>query len=104
MEVGRGGYLARSGCWRWEYEWMNQSGARCNLLTGEERFSSKAPAHQLHGGKAEPGAVLPVAVIDEVQLLADPQRGAAWTRAILGLKCPEIHVCGALSARDHWFA
>lgn len=35
-----------------------------------------------------------VAVIDEIQLLKDPGRGWAWTRAFLGLIADEIHVCG----------
>ncbi|KAL8481181.1 hypothetical protein ACS0TY_027635 [Phlomoides rotata] len=35
-----------------------------------------------------------VAVIDEIQMLADPSRGYAWTRALLGLKADEIHLCG----------
>lgn len=35
-----------------------------------------------------------VAVLDEVQMLADPARGAAWTRALLGMPVRELHVCG----------
>jgi ATP-dependent RNA helicase SUPV3L1/SUV3 len=35
-----------------------------------------------------------VAVIDEIQMLADPQRGAHWTTALLGLCADEIHLCG----------
>lgn len=35
-----------------------------------------------------------VAVIDEIQLLRDPGRGWAWTRAFLGIIADEIHVCG----------
>lgn len=35
-----------------------------------------------------------VAVIDEIQLLRDNQRGWAWTRALLGVIAEEIHVCG----------
>lgn len=35
-----------------------------------------------------------VAVIDELQLLSDPGRGWAFTRALLGLPANEIHVCG----------
>jgi ATP-dependent RNA helicase SUPV3L1/SUV3 len=39
-----------------------------------------------------------VAVIDEIQMLGDAQRGWAWTRALLGLYAGEIHVCGDASA------
>ncbi len=35
-----------------------------------------------------------VAVIDEIQLIEDTERGFAWTNAILGLKAKEIHICG----------
>lgn len=35
-----------------------------------------------------------VAIIDEIQLLKDHQRGWAWTRAFLGINAEEIHVCG----------
>jgi ATP-dependent RNA helicase SUPV3L1/SUV3 len=27
-------------------------------------------------------------------MMADPTRGFAWTRALLGLKADEIHLCG----------
>lgn len=39
-----------------------------------------------------------VAVIDEIQLLKDPSRGWAWTRAFLGLLADEIHICGEAGA------
>jgi ATP-dependent RNA helicase SUPV3L1/SUV3 len=35
-----------------------------------------------------------VAVLDEVQMLGDKGRGWAWTRALLGLRARELHVCG----------
>lgn len=35
-----------------------------------------------------------IAVIDEIQMIRDPQRGWAWTRALLGLQAEEIHLCG----------
>ena len=41
-----------------------------------------------------------VAVIDECQMIADQQRGYAWTRAILGVLAPEIHLCAAPEAKD----
>jgi ATP-dependent RNA helicase SUPV3L1/SUV3 len=37
------------------------------------------------------------ALIDEIQLISDPARGAAWTDAFLGLRADEIHLCGAPS-------
>lgn len=41
-----------------------------------------------------------VAIIDEIQLLRDPQRGWAWTRAFLGVIADEVHVCGEVGATD----
>ena len=35
-----------------------------------------------------------VAVIDEIQMIGDPHRGSAWTRAVLGVLAPEVHLCG----------
>jgi ATP-dependent RNA helicase SUPV3L1/SUV3 len=39
-----------------------------------------------------------VAVIDEIQLMGDEQRGFAWTRALLGVPANVVHVCGDTSA------
>ena len=33
-------------------------------------------------------------MLDECHLLTDPYRGAAWTRAALGVQCADFHVCG----------
>ena len=41
-----------------------------------------------------------VAVIDEIQMIDDSQRGAAWSRALLGVRAKEIHVCGASNSRE----
>ena len=35
-----------------------------------------------------------VAVIDEIQMIADQERGSAWTTALLGLQANTIHLCG----------
>ena len=39
-----------------------------------------------------------MAIVDEIQLLRDPSRGWAWTRALLGLRARELHVCGEEAA------
>ncbi|WAR21891.1 SUV3-like protein [Mya arenaria] len=41
-----------------------------------------------------------VAVIDEIQLIGDQQRGSSWSRALLGIAAREIHVCGEETAID----
>lgn len=39
-----------------------------------------------------------IAIVDEIQMLRDPMRGWAWTRALLGLCAREVHVCGEEAA------
>lgn len=41
-----------------------------------------------------------VAIIDEIQLLGNPQRGWAWTRALLGINADEVHICGETGALE----
>ena len=41
-----------------------------------------------------------VAVIDEIQMLRDPERGWAWTRALLGIPAQEVHLCGEKAALE----
>ncbi|KAH0830158.1 P-loop containing nucleoside triphosphate hydrolase protein [Lanmaoa asiatica] len=41
---------------------------------------------------------LDVAVVDEIQMIADPDRGSAWTNAVLGLPAREVHLCGEETA------
>lgn len=36
-----------------------------------------------------------MAVLDEIQLLLDEQRGNAWTNALLGISTNHLHLCGA---------
>lgn len=38
------------------------------------------------------------AVIDEIQMIGDRDRGWAWTRALLGVPATEVHLCGNESA------
>ncbi|KAF7721322.1 hypothetical protein EC973_004866 [Apophysomyces ossiformis] len=78
------------------YERMNAKGVGCNLLTGEEKreVSPYAPLTSSTIEMANLGRPMEVAVIDEIQMIADPNRGWAWTQALLGLKAKEIHLCG----------
>ncbi len=82
------------------YERLNQEQVPCNLLTGEEEIIVEGARHSsCTVEKANILRAYDVAVIDEIQLVSDSQRGDAWTRAILGLCCPEIHLCGALNTK-----
>ncbi|KAG8943726.1 RNA helicase [Tulasnella sp. 424] len=74
-----------------------QSSARvCNLVTGEEQriVDPDAPFASMTVEMLNPHVPYDVAVLDEVQMIADPERGAAWTKAILGLRTKELHLCG----------
>jgi len=83
------------------YERLNAEGVPCSLLTGEEELRVAGAKHaSCTVEKADIRRPCEVAVIDEIQLICDSQRGDAWTRAVLGLCCPEIHLCGARNAQE----
>ncbi|KAL2083243.1 hypothetical protein ACEWY4_021016 [Coilia grayii] len=85
------------------FEKTNDAGVPCDLVTGEER-TFVDPEGRQSGHVActiEMCSVTTpyeVAVIDEIQMIRDPSRGWAWTRALLGLCADEIHVCGEPAA------
>ncbi|XP_059620953.1 ATP-dependent RNA helicase SUV3 homolog, mitochondrial [Phlebotomus argentipes] len=83
----------------------NERGTSCDLITGEERKFARgdgSPSVHVSCTVEMTSVTHPyeVAVIDEIQLLRDPQRGWAWTRAFLGLIAEEIHVCGEAGCAD----
>lgn len=102
INAGAGWYLAPLRLLAFEvFDRLNKQGIFCNLLTGEERIDI-------------PGATITAAtiemfstnnsgdciIIDEAQMLADPDRGWAWTRAMMEAECPEIHVIAPVTARQ----
>ncbi|MBP1930165.1 ATP-dependent RNA helicase SUPV3L1/SUV3 [Ammoniphilus resinae] len=81
------------------YERLNEDGVPCHLVTGEEELRSLGAHHiSCTIEKASFDQSYDVAVIDEAQMIGDPQRGSAWTRAILGILAVEVHVCCSLNA------
>lgn len=83
------------------YERLNSEGVKCSLITGEEEIIIEEAKHiSCTIEKLNIDKEYEVAVIDEIQMIDDDQRGAAWTRALLGLKSKEIHICGALNAKE----
>lgn len=83
------------------YEKMHDYGVPCTMLTGQECIAdaeSRITASTIE--MADFSKVYDVAVIDEAQMTADPDRGHCWTRAILGLKAKEIHVCMSPAAEE----
>ena len=76
-------------------------GVACSLTTGEEEDRREGDTHvAATAEKLDLSARYDVAVIDECQMIADRERGFAWTRAILGVLAPEVHLCAAPEARD----
>ncbi|KAI8846987.1 P-loop containing nucleoside triphosphate hydrolase protein [Chytridium lagenaria] len=81
------------------YERLNTANHACNLLTGEERKESDGVEKWAATVEMVPlGKRLEVAVVDEIQMISDEQRGWAWTQALLGLQAEEIHLCGEPTA------
>lgn len=96
-EAKNGAYLAPLRLLALEVsETLNEWGVPCNMVTGEERIPVEGAQHtastiemlSLHKRYE-------VCVIDEAQMLGDPDRGWAWTQAILGVKADEVCVIGA---------
>ena len=71
----------------------------CNMITGEEENIVPYATHVASTVEmVDLYALYDIAVIDECQMIADDERGCAWTRAILGVRAGEIHLCTAPDA------
>jgi hypothetical protein len=81
------------------YERMNEEGLAAGMVTGEERILPEGATHiartietlDLH-------RAVDVCVIDEIQMLADPSRGWAWTQAVIGAPARLVVLTGAPEA------
>ncbi|KAM0691694.1 hypothetical protein Q7P36_007893 [Cladosporium allicinum] len=86
------------------YTRMTAKGKNCALITGEER---RVPETETEDGIPSDelltactvemvplNAPLDVAVIDEIQMIGNAERGWAWTQALLGVQAKEVHLCG----------
>ncbi len=76
------------------YDRMMTSGIPCSMITGEEAI--RTPGSFVQASTVEILDIretYDIAVIDEAQMMADENRGSFWTRAILGIRAEEIHVC-----------
>ena len=83
------------------YDKLNNEGIICDLMTGEEEIINENSTHvSCTIEKVNLKQSYDIAVIDEIQMISDTQRGIAWSRALLGLRCNEIHICGAMNAKD----
>ncbi len=73
---------------------------KVNLITGEERRIAEDATHVASTVEMlDSRTWVDVAVIDEIQMLADRDRGAAWTAAVCGAPANVVYLVGALEAR-----
>jgi len=71
-------------------------GVAASLLTGEERDIVPGARHVACTVEmADTSRIVDVAAINEAQMLADPDRGGAWSAAIMGVPAREVIVLGA---------
>lgn len=83
------------------YDTMNSKGVKTTLLTGEEVIEVEDATHYSSTIEmAKLNEEFSCAVIDEIQMITDKQRGWAWTRALVNLHAYEVHVCGDGSVLD----
>ena len=80
-------------------ETLNTSGTPCSLLTGEECDIVEGARHIASTVEMLDRACrYEVAVIDECQMIADPERGYAWASAIVSVNAETVHLCLAPEA------
>ncbi|GAC1537139.1 MAG: hypothetical protein NVS2B17_09440 [Candidatus Velthaea sp.] len=78
------------------YERLNDLGVATSLVTGEERIVHPHARHVSSTVEmVDLKRPLDVAVVDEVQMLGDSQRGWAWTLAIAGVRAKHVILCGS---------
>ncbi len=83
------------------YDRMMTAGIPCSMITGEETI--RTPGSFVQSSTVEIldiREVYDIAVIDEAQMMADENRGSFWTRALLGIRAEEIHVCSSGTAEN----
>ena len=97
------------------YDKLNEGGIKCSLRTGEisklpkdcdsignlyESFDwNAAPLVACTVEMLNMRKVYNVAIIDEIQMIADTQRGWAFTQALLGCNAEKLFLCGEVAAK-----
>ena len=75
---------------------LNAGGTPTTLSTGEERIERDGDTHVSSTVEmADLSRPVDVAVIDEVQLVLDEDRGWAWTQALFGMPARTLHLAGS---------
>lgn len=79
------------------YQRFRGAGISCSLITGDDVKLPEGEKPRIVSNTVEMvnlGQPFEVGVIDEIQMIADRTRGWAWTRAVLGSRAKELHLCG----------
>lgn len=83
------------------FEKLNATGIPCNLITGEEHIIIKDAKHTSSTIEClDINEEFDCAVIDEIQMISDRDRGWAWTKALLGVAAKEVNVVGSEQPLD----
>jgi ATP-dependent RNA helicase SUPV3L1/SUV3 len=78
------------------YDRLREKGVKAGLLTGEERVDLEEATHICQTIEtADFNQNYEVAVIDEIQLLTDKDRGGYWLNAAIGIAADVVYLCGA---------
>lgn len=80
------------------YHRFKEKGVACSLVMGDDvKTPENGEIPRIVSNTVEMvnlGREFDVGVIDEIQMIANPARGWAWTRAVLGSRASELHLCG----------
>lgn len=94
IKAKSGIYMAPLRLLAWEQQQrLCNAGIPTTLLTGQERIIVPESSHVAATIEmAQMDTHYDVCVIDECQMLGDPTRGVAWTRALLGVQAETVYV------------
>ncbi len=83
------------------YETLKKWGIRVSLVTGEEQLIDEEAAHVSSTIEMANFQIdVEVCVIDEVQMISDPDRGWAWANAIIGIPAQTVVMTGSEDALE----
>lgn len=83
------------------YEDLKQNGIEASLITGEEQIIDEEASYVCSTIEMlDFNLDVDLAVIDEVQMLEDEDRGWAWVNAIIGVPAKTVIMTGSVNALD----
>ena len=81
------------------YENLRAQGVRTSLITGEEELIDEESTHISSTIEMmNPSVDVDVCVIDEIQMIADRDRGWAWANALIGAPAKQVILTGSSDA------